>query len=142
MTESERQVVITFLKDLIKDLEKGKGGNDIELEKLVTKHMVDLGIPAHVKGYNYIRTAIIVSLKDEDMLNGLTKKLYSEVAKKFHSTGAKVERAIGSAIETMWFKGNAKAQFEIFGYSRVEGIKKPTNREFLKAIVDYLRLNS
>ena len=139
MTDEERKVVITFLEEVIQELKNGVG-KDKELEKLVTQYMNKLGIPAHVNGYHYIRTAIMVAMKDEDMLNGLTKKLYPEVAKKFNSTGAKVERAIGSAIETMWFKGNEKAQFDIFGYSRVEEIKKPTNGKFLKVIVEYLKL--
>ncbi len=141
MTENERQVIITFLKDLIKDLEKGKGGN-IELEKLVTKHMVDLGIPAHIKGYSYIRTAIVLAFNDSDMLDCLTKRLYPEVAKRCNSTAPKVERAIGSAVERMWFRGNTNAQLEILGYSREEQLKKPTNGKFLAAIVDYLKLNS
>ena len=113
---------------------------DGELEPLVTGVIHEIGVPAHIKGYQYLREAIILTIKDMDMINAVTKVLYPEVAKKFNTTPSRVERAIRHAIEVAWDRGDIEVLQKFFGYT-VSNIKgKPTNSEFIAMIADSLTL--
>ena len=91
--------------------------NEVDLERYVTRIMLDMGIPAHLKGYHYLREAIILSGKDMEAVSSVTKLLYPTVAKRFKTTDQKVERAIRNAIEVSWTRGNVDTFEELFGYS-------------------------
>ena len=111
------------------------------LEAEVTAIIREIGIPAHIKGYQYIRDGIILSLQDSNMLNYITKFLYPTIAKKYKTTSSSVERAICNAMGVAWERGNAKMLQEIYGYALPEQSVRPTNSEFLAVIVDKLRLD-
>ena len=115
--------------------------NEVELEIYVTKIMLDLGVPAHLKGYHYLRTAIIMSAKDMEVVSSVTKLLYPEVAKKYRTTDQKVERAIRNAIEISWNRGNKESIQSLFGYSTETGKMRPTNSEYVARIADKIRLD-
>lgn len=110
------------------------------LEEKVTDVIHDIGVPAHIKGYQYLREAILMSIDDMDMLNSVTKVLYPEVAKKFQTTSSRVERAIRHAIEVAWNRGKLETIEEMFGYTINQGKGKPTNSEFIALITDNIRL--
>ena len=113
---------------------------DVNLEATVTDIIHEIGVPAHIKGYQYLREAIILTIKDMEMINAVTKVLYPEVAKKFRTTPSRVERAIRHAIEVAWDRGDIEVLQKFFGYT-VSNIKgKPTNSEFIAMIADYLSL--
>ena len=113
---------------------------DADLEAVVTDIIHEIGVPAHIKGYQYLREAIILTIKDMDMINAVTKVLYPEVAKKFNTTPSRVERAIRHAIEVAWDRGDIETLQKFFGYT-VSNIKgKPTNSEFIAMIADCLSL--
>ena len=113
---------------------------NIELDSIVTNILHNLGVPAHIKGYQYLREAIIMVVNDIEIINSITRNLYPEIAKKFHTTSISIERAIRNAIETSWCHGNIETIEEIFGYT-ISGTKvKPTNSEFIAMIADKLRL--
>ena len=113
---------------------------DADLEEIVTDIIPEIGVPAHIKGYQYLREAIILTIKDMDMINAVTKVLYPEVAKHFGTTPSRVERAIRHAIEVAWDRGDVETLQKFFGYT-VSGIKgKPTNSEFIAMIADNLSL--
>ena len=107
----------------------------------MTKIMLELGVPAHLKGYHYLRTAIMMSGKDMETVSSVTKLLYPEVAKKHHTTDQKVERAIRNAIEISWNRGNKEAIEMLFGYSAGSGRARPTNSEYIARIADKVRLD-
>lgn len=110
------------------------------LECIVTEIIHEIGIPAHIKGYQYLREAIILTIHDMDIINSVTKILYPTVAKKFCTTPSRVERAIRHAIEVAWDRGDVEVLQKYFGYT-VSGIKgKPTNSEFIAMISDRLYL--
>lgn len=111
------------------------------LEEIVTDIIHDVGVPAHIKGYQYLREAIVMSVLDMDMLNSVTKVLYPEVAKKFKTTPSRVERAIRHAIEVAWSRGKVDTIEELFGYTISIGKGKPTNSEFIALITDKIRMN-
>ena len=114
--------------------------NDANLEALVTEIIHEIGVPAHIKGYQYLREAIILTINDMDIINAVTKVLYPEVAKKFNTTPSRVERAIRHAIEVAWDRGDIETLQKFFGYT-VSNIKgKPTNSEFIAMIADCLSL--
>lgn len=113
---------------------------DSTLENDVTKMIRGIGIPAHIKGYQYIREGIIMAIKDPDILNYITKYLYPAIAKKYHTTTSSVERAIRHAIEVAWNRGKLDAMEALFGYSVNSGKGKPTNSEFIALIADKFRL--
>ena len=115
--------------------------NDVDLEKYVTDIMLEVGVPAHLKGYHYLREAIIISGKDMETVSSVTKLLYPEVAKKYHTTDQKVERAIRNAIEISWNRGNRKTFEALFGYSADYGRMRPTNSEYIARIADKIRLD-
>lgn len=113
---------------------------DSKLENDVTKLIREIGIPAHIKGYQYIREGIIMAVKDPDILNYITKFLYPTIAKKYHTTTSSVERAIRHAIEVAWNRGKLDSMEEIFGYHIGCGKGKPTNSEFVALLADKFRL--
>ncbi len=114
---------------------------DYELEKYITKIMLDIGVPAHLKGYHYLREAILISGKNLEVVGSVTKLLYPTIAKSFKTTNQKVERAIRNAIEVSWTRGNAETFEELFGYSVQQGRKRPTNSEYIAKIADKMRLD-
>lgn len=114
---------------------------DVELERYITKIMLDVGVPAHLKGYHYLREAIMISGKDMETVSSVTKLLYPEIAKRFRTTEQKVERAIRNAIEVSWGRGNMETFEELFGYSADSGKARPTNSEYIARIADKVRLD-
>lgn len=110
------------------------------LEALVTNVIHEVGVPAHIKGYQYLREAIMLVVNDIDVINQITKQLYPEIADKFHTTPSRVERAIRHAIEVAWARGQTDAVENIFGYTVSAAKGKPTNSEFIAMIADKLRL--
>jgi len=110
------------------------------LEALVTNIIHEVGVPAHIKGYQYLREAIMMVVEDIDMINQITKQLYPEIAQKFKTTSSRVERAIRHAIEVAWSRGKIEATESIFGYTVDSNKGKPTNSEFIAMIADKLRL--
>lgn len=110
------------------------------LESMVTDIIHEIGVPAHIKGYQYLREAIILTINDMEIINAVTKVLYPEVARKFNTTPSRVERAIRHAIEVAWDRGDIEVLQKYFGYT-VSNIKgKPTNSEFIAMIADSLTL--
>jgi len=110
------------------------------LQISVTKILHDLGVPSHIKGYQYIREGIILLYNNPDMIGGITKELYPEIADKFDTTVSRVERAIRHAIEVSWNRGDWDLMEEIFGHSVDIDKAKPTNSEFIVTVADKLRL--
>ena len=110
------------------------------LESRVTNMLHEIGIPAHIKGYHYLRDAIIMAVNDMDVLNAITKILYPTVAKKYQTTSSRVERAIRHAIEVAWSRGKLDTLDELFGYTVSTGKGKPTNSEFIALIADTIQL--
>lgn len=120
--------------------EKVESISEETLETEVTDIIHEVGVPAHIKGYQYLREAIIMSVQDMDMLNSITKILYPSIAKKFDTTPSRVERAIRHAIEVAWSRGKMDTIDEMFGYTISNGKGKPTNSEFIALITDRIRL--
>lgn len=110
------------------------------LETKVTSMLHEIGVPAHIRGYNYMREAIIMAVNDMDILNYITKELYPSIAKKCNTTPSRVERAIRHAIEVAWNRGKIDAIDNLFGYTINTHKGKPTNSEFIALIADQLRL--
>ncbi len=110
------------------------------LEVKVTELFRELGIPAHIRGYHYLRDSIILSVNDREMLGSVTKLLYPEVARKYATTPSRVERAIRHAIELSWMRGQKEKLNEIFSFTMEKGKGKPTNSEFIALISDKVRL--
>ena len=113
---------------------------ETELECAVTEIIHQVGIPAHIKGYHYLRTAIMLSVNNDEMINSITKLLYPTVAKQYQTTSSRVERAIRHAIEIAWDRGNVDVLEKIFSYTVHTSRGKPTNSEFIALIADHLRL--
>ena len=114
---------------------------DFELERYITNIMLDMGVPAHLKGYHYLRDAILLSGRDMEAVSSVTKLLYPTVAKRYKTTGPKVERAIRNAFEVSWIRGNDSTFEELFGYSSASGKSRPTNSEYIARIADKIRLD-
>ena len=114
---------------------------DCELERYITDIMLDIGVPAHLKGYHYLRDAILLSGRDMEVVSSVTKLLYPTVAMRFKTTNQKVERAIRNAIEVSWERGNTETFERMFGYSAQEGRTRPTNSEYIARIADMIRLD-
>ena len=110
------------------------------LEEQVTEMLHEIGVPAHIKGYNYVRAAIILAVKDMDLMGAVTKVLYPEVAKQFGTTSSRVERAIRHAIEVAWDRGDLDTLQRYFGYTVSNAKGKPTNSEFIAMLADELRI--
>ena len=114
--------------------------NDMETQ--VTKVIHQIGVPAHIKGYQYLRTAILMTISDNDIINSVTKILYPSVAKKYSTTTSRVERAIRHAIEVAWDRGDVDTLNSYFGYTVQNSRGKPTNSEFIAMIADNMRLQN
>lgn len=112
-----------------------------DLEQDVTNMIHEIGVPAHIKGYQYIREAIMMSVKDPGMISSITKILYPTIAKRFQTTPSRVERAIRHAIEVAWSRGRMETLDALFGYTVDTGKGKPTNSEFIALIADRIRLS-
>ena len=136
---------------LVERMEEIRGGeslrypvqrrNDkVSIETLVTNIIHEIGVPAHIKGYQYLREAIIIAVNDMDVINAITKVLYPEVAKAFGTTPSRVERAIRHAIEVAWDRGDLDTLQKFFGYTVSNTKGKPTNSEFIALIADKLQL--
>lgn len=110
------------------------------IEVRTTNIIHDVGVPAHIKGYQYIREAILLAVENEDIINSITKTLYPTLAGKFGTTPSRVERAIRNAIEVAWNRGQIEMHDKIFGYTVNSNKGKPTNSEFIAMIADRLRL--
>lgn len=110
------------------------------MEKDVTSLIHEIGVPAHIKGYQYLREAIMMSVSDSEMMGSITKILYPTIAKKYQTTSSRVERAIRHAIEVAWNRGRMETLDAMFGYTINTGKGKPTNSEFIALIADKIRL--
>ena len=132
ITKNEKQQYIDISKDEIR--------KEKNLEALVTNVIHEVGVPAHIKGYQYLREAIMMVVNDIDVINQITKSLYPQIAYKFNTTPSRVERAIRHAIEVAWGRGDQKIVENIFGYTISAAKGKPTNSEFIAMIADKLRL--
>lgn len=126
-----------YMTNAVSDVPKVTKEN---LEDRVTAMIHEIGIPAHIKGYHYLRDAIIMAVEDMDVLNAITKILYPTIAKKHQTTSSRVERAIRHAIEVAWSRGKIDILDNLFGYTVSNGKGKPTNSEFIALVADTLRL--
>lgn len=137
------QIMITVPSDKSRESEKKavkETQEEISLERDVTGMLHKIGVPAHIKGYQYLREAIIYSVEDPEMLGAVTKILYPAIAKRSHTTSSRVERAIRHAIEVAWNRGCEEVLEEIFGYTISVGRGKPTNSEFIAMLADKITL--
>ena len=116
------------------------GAKSANVEAQVTKIIHQIGVPAHIKGYQYLRSAILMTIENSDVINSVTKILYPTVAKKYQTTTSRVERAIRHAIEVAWDRGDVDTLNSYFGYTIQNSRGKPTNSEFIAMIADNLRL--
>lgn len=139
------------LAERMKRLYKTKNGiikagvhidRDNDIETQVTRIIHQIGVPAHIKGYQYLRCAILMAIADGDIINSVTKALYPSVAKKYKTTSSRVERAIRHAIEVAWDRGDVDTLNSYFGYTIQNNRGKPTNSEFIAMIADNLRLKN
>jgi len=138
------------MDELVDRLEEIRGGENrripdrqpdkTSIESLVTGIIHEIGVPAHIKGYQYLREAIIIAVEDMDVINAITKVLYPQVAKAFQTTPSRVERAIRHAIEVAWDRGDLDTLQRFFGYTVSNTKGKPTNSEFIALIADKLQL--
>lgn len=138
--------LVSHIESLIK-MRRGKQSGEREglsampdMEAQVTKIIHQIGVPAHIKGYQYLRCAIMMTVDDADIINSVTKVLYPSVAKKYQTTTSRVERAIRHAIEVAWDRGDIDTLNSYFGYTIQNSRGKPTNSEFIAMIADNLRL--
>ena len=120
--------------------EAQRGAREQSLERTVTAIIHEIGVPAHIKGYQYLREAIVIAVDDMEVINAVTKILYPEVAKRFGTTASRVERAIRHAIEVAWDRGDLETLQKYFGYTVSNSKGKPTNSEFIAMIADRLQL--
>lgn len=120
--------------------EEAERKTEHNLERDVTDMIHEIGVPAHIKGYQYLREAIMMSVEEPDMLGSITKVLYPTIARKNQTTASRVERAIRHAIEVAWNRGRMETLDAMFGYTINTGKGKPTNSEFIALIADKIRL--
>ena len=150
-TNKEFQIIITVPGEDNNDKEeknyfintdsgKVKNTKEHDLEQDVTDMIHEIGVPAHIKGYQYLREAIMMAVEDIEMLNSITKILYPTIAKRYQTTPSRVERAIRHAIEVAWGRGRMETLDALFGYTVNHGKGKPTNSEFIALIADRIRL--
>ena len=111
-----------------------------ELEQAISGFMLELGIPAHLRGYQYLRSAIEMCAEDMELVGSVTKLLYPDLAKMHKTTDQKIERAIRNAIEVSWERGNGNLFEELFGYNNSEEYSRPTNSEYIAAVADHIRM--
>ena len=138
MTESNENDSLLFVEAPFKESKSVKPEHDLEQD--VTDMIHEIGVPAHIKGYQYLRDAILMAVDDIDMLNSITKVLYPTIAKKYQTTPSRVERAIRHAIEVAWSRGRMETLDALFSYTINTGKGKPTNSEFIALIADRIRL--
>ena len=119
-----------------------KSKTPVDLETEITNIIHEIGVPAHIKGYMYLREAITMVVNDMELLSAVTKELYPSIAKKYNTTASRVERAIRHAIEVAWGRGQIEAINKLFGYTVHNDKGKPTNSEFIAIIADKLRLKN
>lgn len=129
----------TLYRSRVSSSPEGKLNRE-DIETQVTKVIHQIGVPAHIKGYQYLRTAILMTISDNDIINSVTKILYPSVAKKYQTTTSRVERAIRHAIEVAWDRGDVDTLNSYFGYTIQNNRGKPTNSEFIAMIADNMRL--
>ena len=145
----EFQIMITVpstknaKESTVKATEKKEQTREVihDLEKDVTDMIHEIGVPAHIKGYQYLREAIMMSVEDPSMISSITKILYPTIAKRFQTTPSRVERAIRHAIEVAWSRGRMEILDAMFGYTIDTGKGKPTNSECIALIADRIRLS-
>lgn len=133
-------VIVMNDSELSEGREHGSHVTEDDLTVTISEIMHQIGVPAHIKGYQYLREAIILSVNDDEMINSVTKYLYPTVAKKFGTTPSRVERAIRHAIEVAWDRGDVDVLSSYFGYTIQNQRGKPTNSEFIAMISDKLKL--
>lgn len=143
----EFQIMIT-VPSSAKQTEKAEGASEPkkekpvrDLEQDVTNMIHEIGVPAHIKGYQYLREAIMMAVEDTGMISSITKILYPTIAKRFQTTPSRVERAIRHAIEVAWSRGKMETLESLFGYTIDTSKGKPTNSEFIALIADRIRLS-
>lgn len=151
MKPFQNDIILSYIKSAVKGSSRAVSATaelaenyaareEVTLENRVTDMIHEVGIPAHIKGYHYLRDAIMMAVDDMDVLNAVTKILYPTVAKRHQTTASRVERAIRHAIEVAWSRGKLDTLDELFGYTVSNGKGKPTNSEFIALIADTLRL--
>lgn len=142
--DKEFQIMITVPSSGKKETQEKTVLPDVlqtkDLERDVTDMIHEIGVPAHIKGYQYLREAIIMSVEDPTAIGAITKILYPSIAKKFQTSSSRVERAIRHAIEVAWNRGRMETLDGLFGYTIDSGKGKPTNSEFIALIADKIRL--
>lgn len=145
-SDKEFQIMITVPSEKKENMKKNnveevvKKVQERDLEQDVTDMIHEIGVPAHIKGYQYLRESIMMAVEDNTMLSSITKILYPTIAKKFQTTPSRVERAIRHAIEVAWSRGRMETLDALFGYTINTGKGKPTNSEFIALIADRIRL--
>ena len=111
-----------------------------ELEQAISGFMLELGIPAHLRGYQYLRSAVEMCTEDMELVGSVTKLLYPDLAKMYQTTDQKIERAIRNAIEVSWERGNSALFEQLFGYCNLPEYSRPTNSEYIATVADFIRL--
>lgn len=138
LAETDENHSLLYVDAPVKGNQNNKPEHDLEQD--VTDMIHEIGVPAHIKGYQYLREAIMMAVDDIDMLNSITKVLYPTIAKKYQTTPSRVERAIRHAIEVAWSRGRMETLDALFSYTINTGKGKPTNSEFIALIADRIRL--
>ena len=138
--QNKSSIIGREIKSQYIDISPANKRSEENIEALVTNVIHEIGVPAHIKGYQYLREAIIMVVSNIDMINQITKQLYPEIAEKYHTTPSRVERAIRHAIEVAWGRGQQDVVESIFGYTISAAKGKPTNSECIAMIADKLRL--
>jgi len=139
---SSNEVVKKHSSTIVETEAKPVSKGPIDLETEITNIIHEIGVPAHIKGYMYLREAITMVVNDMELLSAVTKELYPSIAKKYNTTASRVERAIRHAIEVAWGRGQVDAINKLFGYTIHNEKGKPTNSEFIAIIADKLRLKN
>ena len=132
--------VVDRMEEVLETARNAASAAGPDIETMVTNVIHEIGVPAHIKGYQYLREAIIIAVNDMDVINAVTKVLYPQVAKTFSTTPSRVERAIRHAIEVAWDRGDLDTLQRFFGYTVSNTKGKPTNSEFIALIADRLQL--
>lgn len=138
----ENLIVNSKDKSIDSILTETSKNKEADLESIVTRIIREIGVPAHIKGYLYLREGIIMVIEDMDYLGSITKELYPHIALKFNTTASRVERAIRHSIEVAWTRGNVDTINKLFAYSGDENRSKPTNSEFIALIADKIRMET
>lgn len=121
-------------------MEQAEKISDQELERQISRFMLELGIPAHLRGYQFLRSAVRMCVHDMELVGSVTKLLYPDLARMYGTTAQKIERAIRNAIEVSWERGNSDIFEELFGYRNTSEYSRPTNSEYIATVADYIRL--